>query len=331
MTDSDDLRRRGAIAAEARDWVERVLAHDGNAADEAAMLAWSRRDPQHAQALANAVAGQGRLLDLRDALRGDADVAAMLEAARMRLAGKRAPLRRRQFLIGAVAASAAGIALLRPPLDLWPSLGELGADYRTGTGERRTMQIAQGLAVELNTRTAMTRRDDDRAYRLKLIAGEVAVDARRLPRPAIVEGAAAIAAARDGQFSARLGDDGLCVTCLAGEVAVHAGTAPVVQLATGQRITLGGEAPAHVVAVDLNVAEAWRRGELIFNDRPLSEVVAEINRYRPGRIVLANADLSQRTVNAIFRIDRLESAPSQIRIVARATVTHLPGGIVLLS
>lgn len=333
MNDSDDNRKRGAIAEDARDWLERVLSHDASPEDEVAMLEWGNRSPEHARALAEAVRMHGRLLDVRDALQSDPETIAMLASARAGLqpARPRIQIGRRAFLTGAVAASAAGVMLVNPPLGLWPSLGELRADYRTGTGQRRTVQIASGLSVELNTRTALARREDARAYRLNLIAGEVAVDARQLMRPAIIETSLGEASTRDGKFSARLQEEGMCVTCFAGEVAVRAGEQPAMRLVRGQQTVLGKAATASIVPVDPDVANAWQRGELIFTDRPLSEVVAEINRYRSGRIILTNSELGTRTVNAIFRVDRLDNAPAQIRNVASATVTSLPGGIVLLS
>jgi transmembrane sensor len=83
--------------------------------------------------------------------------------------------------------------------------------------------------------------------------------------------------------------------------------------------------------VDLAQVDAWRRGLLIFSDEPLSQVVDEINRYRPGRIVLANRRLGGIPVNAVFQLDRMDRALSQIREVADARVTTLPGGVVMLS
>ena len=50
----------------------------------------------------------------------------------------------------AVAASAAYLAL-RPPLGLWPGIGELAADYRTARGEQRRLTLGDALDVQMNT------------------------------------------------------------------------------------------------------------------------------------------------------------------------------------
>jgi len=83
--------------------------------------------------------------------------------------------------------------------------------------------------------------------------------------------------------------------------------------------------------IDPDIAVAWRSGLLVFRHTPLSEVVAEINRYRPGKIVLMNADLGRRSVNARFRVDNVDEIMTLAERVFGATIRTLPGGIVLLS
>jgi len=330
--DSDNIPRIGDLDEIAHDLAERALAPDGSAEDAAALRAFAQQGAAHARAMADAVELHGRLQAACGALRTEPAIAATMAWAKgWREPPPQAVFGRRAFVTGAVAASAAGVATLYPPFGLWPTLDEMRADYRTGTGERRTVTIAQGLQVELNTRTAVARGSDDRAYRLRLISGEVAVDARRLARPAVIETRHGQASATDGQFSARLRDDGFCVTCSEGAIDVRAPDRPAIRLVRGQQVTVGGNDAPAVVPVDPAIADAWRRGALIFNGQPLTEVVGELNRYRAGRIVLTNGALGTRKVNGIFQLDRLGNAPVQIGNLTQAKVTNLPGGIALLS
>jgi transmembrane sensor len=86
-----------------------------------------------------------------------------------------------------------------------------------------------------------------------------------------------------------------------------------------------------VSGVDSGAVTAWRQGRLIFDLVPLAQVVAEINRYRPGKLILRNAALGQRLVKAEFSIATLNNAIDMIRDAYGARVTELPGNIVLLS
>ncbi|MEP9360985.1 FecR domain-containing protein [Sphingomonas sp. KR3-1] len=315
------------LAREAREWIDCVSAPEATRADTDAMLLWRARSPDHAEALRDAVRLHRRMRGARDAMRSEPAFAHLLQVAPP---AKKPVLARRAFLGGALAASVGGVLLVRPPLGLWPSFAELRADYRTAPGEQRTLQLAQGLSVELNTRTSVARRQDSAAHRLALISGEVAVDAARPGMPAVIETAAAEARSGEGRFSVRLADSGTCVTCFAGTVEVADRRTGRLQLDSGQQVVVGDAGLGAVAAVDTRQVEAWRRGELVFTDRPLGEVVEEINRYRSGRIILTNAALGRIPVNAVFRLGAMDRALAQIQAVSRASARHLPGGIVLL-
>ncbi|MFG3757292.1 hypothetical protein ACGE32_33645, partial [Klebsiella pneumoniae] len=85
-----------------------------------------------------------------------------------------------------------------------------------------------------------------------------------------------------------------------------------------------------VTAVDPTVVTAWRSGYLMFRKEPLDRVIAEVNRYRPGRIVLLDATLGRGLVTARFKLDRLDDVMIQVHEVFGARVRNLPGGVVLI-
>jgi transmembrane sensor len=64
---------------------------------------------------------------------------------------------------------------------------------------------------------------------------------------------------------------------------------------------------------------------------PLVDVIEEVNRYRPGRIVVTNSELGRRVVNGTFRRDQLETFIAQVQRLFGAKVTTLPAGLLLLS
>ena len=54
--------------------------------------------------------------------------------------------------------------------------------------------------------------------------------------------------------------------------------------------------------------EAWRSDRIIFQDVPLRRVLAELERYRRGRIILMDSSIGDIPVTAIFQTARTESA-----------------------
>jgi ferric-dicitrate binding protein FerR (iron transport regulator) len=70
---------------------------------------------------------------------------------------------------------------------------------------------------------------------------------------------------------------------------------------------------------------------LIYDNQPLADVVTDINRYRPGRIVITDHALGERRVHARFTLDQMADVATLIEDAYGAHATHLPGGWVLLS
>lgn len=330
MTEPADTPEPDPLLDEALDWVVRLKSGDATSDDIAALQRWRRQSPCHEEAFRNAArlwrhaAMAARELAEEESAAGAASQSPPPPSTLRRLAS------RRVFLGGALAASAAGYMVVHPPLGLWPSLGELSADYRTGKGERRKVALAPEVSLDLNTQTSVAVRSAQDALQIELISGE-AVVAADLPssRPLVVLAAGGRITAMEANFNARCIDGAVSVTCLDGAVDVQQGERSV-RLRKGEQVSYSVAGIAQSVAVDPSQVTAWRAGLLIFRGVPLAEVVDEINRYRPGRIIITNADLKRRVVDGIFRIDRLENLVAQVQHLFGARATSLPGGVVLL-
>ncbi|WP_165189853.1 FecR family protein [Caulobacter soli] len=328
MNGSDDSLDTRVRAEEALAWAFRLRSGEMTSDEVDALMRWRARTPANAEALSDAVRLRRRLVGVARKIARSAQTVPIEPST----SARRVVLGRRAFLGGAIAASAAGVVVMaaHPPLDLWPSLAELRSDYRTGIGERRVIAVAQGLSVELNTRTSLARYDDVGAFGFTLVEGEIAVDATRPDHAIAIRTAAGRVLGRDGRFVVRLVADATCVSCLAGKVSVLDRGRRATELSAGRQMTFGTRGDGRVALVDPVRVEAWRRGLLVFSGQPLSEVVEEINRYRPGRIVLANAALARFPITGTFQLARLDRAVAQIREVAGVHATGLPGGVVLL-
>jgi transmembrane sensor len=135
--------------------------------------------------------------------------------------------------------------------------------------------------------------------------------------------------ATDARFNVRYDDRGVCVTCLQGRVQVER-QAAVSPLLAGQQVMYSERGVGAPVIIDSTAVTAWKDGVVIFDATPIAEVVAEVNRYRRGRIILVNATLGRERLNARFRIENIDRVVGQIEQVFGARATILPGGITLL-
>jgi transmembrane sensor len=316
--EADTLRRQ------AKDWVVHVATGELTSGDLNALARWQAQSPRHAQAYAQA-------LQLWHALGAPLQEAASIRASTpaARTAGRL--LGRRAFLGGALAATAAatGVMIVHPPLDLWPSLAALAADYRTGVGEQRRITLTDQASIEMNTRTSLNIPGSaSNTDSIELIAGEAAVVAG--PEPLVVLAAQGRMAARDAQFTVRYDGADVQVTSLGGFVDVeYRGRNVTVQ--PREQVAYAGGRILPMTAIDPEVVAGWREGLLVFEDERLSRVIEEVNRYRAGRIILVNAALGERRVTARFKLARLDAVLTQFQEVFGAKVTPLAGGFVLLS
>ena len=316
-----------ALRRQAKDWVVHLSTGKVTEADLRALERWRAESPLHAQAYAQACQLWGMLGSPLQTAAYAAD-----KAATIRIPVIRRQIGRRAFLGGTLAASAAavaGIMVARPPLELWPALSELAADYRTGTGEQRKIELADRVSIDLNTRTSLNIRErTETADNFELIAGEAAVSAGQ--RPVVVHAAAGQVAASNAQFTVRCDGPEVRVACLAGTIEVGF-RGRMATLRPREQIVYAARDLGPIAAVVPEVVAAWRDGLLIFQDEPLTRVIEEVNRYRAGRIILMNAALGQRRVSARFKLDRLDAVLTQFQQVFGAKATPIGGGLVVLT
>jgi transmembrane sensor len=320
-----------AVGRQANDWVRRIAAGDMTHVDADALRRWCAARPEHAAAFASA---QRLWEGMRAATEiPPAPAPLSLAALKAEMDKRTAPrASRRAFFVGAGAAgiAAAGAALMAPPFGLWPSLGELRADYRTGTGERRQVALAGQVKIDLSTRTSIALRPASADAAVDLIDGETAVDTLQASLPFTMTAASGMIVARAARFDVRRTAAVVCVTCLAGEVRVaHAfGTA---NLSQGQQVTYDRRTMGVPVSLAADDVPEWREGFLRFRQARLTQVIDEINRYRPGRVVLLDDKVAEKPVSARFKIDDLDTAIAQIQEGFGLKSTTLPGGVVLLT
>lgn len=306
------------LQREGMDWIWLMASGKATEKDLVAMEQWKGRSSAHVEALANA-AKLWRLLSAQTAFEYKKPYFWQRPAMTRRMA------------VGGLATLLVGYGTIKPPLSMWPSVAELSSDYRTGTGEQRQITLQDGVSFRLNTRTSVSLRSRHSLPGLELISGQIALTAN-LPQArqfVVFAGKSRIWTSK-ANLDVRLDTTSTRVACLDGAAKVEAfGVAT--KLGPRQSVVLSAGGIGLPAPVDLELETAWRQGRLLFHDAPLREIVADINRYRPGRIVIVNAALAQRQFNAAFDIKHIGKVVSDLQRLSNASITRLPGGVVLLA
>ncbi|WP_434031362.1 FecR family protein [[Pseudomonas] boreopolis] len=330
MNPSDErIRTVSPLEREAYAWIALLTSGQATAADADALKAWCAISEEHRAAFAKAQ----RLW--RQIGSAGQDVANWKPLAAPGAArGRGGPLlRRRAFIGGALAAPAALVALAawRPPLGLWPSLDELRADYRTSTGERRQVQLAGRAVVEMDAQTSL-RVADGPVQAMELVAGRAGVRLSGARPFTIRAGNGCVVLDGDGaRVDVWRSGERVQVSCLAGTARVEHAGPHVLNLQARQQVAYTRDAIGGLVAVDPADVAAWQQGVLVFRQAALAQVVDELNRYRPGRVVILDDQVARQPVSGRFSVDDPDAVIEQLRLALNLDVHAYPGGVVLLA
>ncbi len=213
--------------------------------------------------------------------------------------------------------------------------------FETGIGERRTVRLDDGTRVELNTRTRLRVQFGGRRREVRIDeGGEAFFEVRPEPdRPFVVRTSHGQVRVLGTAFAVHARAERTRVTVSEGRVAVAAALAGAGAegraVGSGRRtsVSAGGRVAAPR-PVDPARALAWREGRLVYDDVRLDEMIEDLNRYMPGRIVIADDALAEQRVSAVLRItDRrttlralAEILPIEyVRVSDRLVVVHPVG------
>lgn len=335
VTDPNTTTTR--IDDQAAQWLVRLGAQDLDASEQAAFAAWLAV-PAHRAAYDRA-------------RRAWADMG-KLGHARARLLAEDSPRRsvvslgqRSARPMATVAALAACLLLLLTGAGLWSGsdpFDRLLADYATGPGETRTVVLPDGSRATLGPASALSLAYSDDARRVEVVAGvalfEVAPVADTRPAPFSARAERGSARALGTRFMVDTGGDGVEVTVIEHAVAVTLpaedgaadGTGQERRLEPGQAVHYDDQGLGTVRTVNVDHATAWRRHRLIFDKVPLSTVVETLNRYRHGRIVIADPGLASRSVSGVFDTTRLDEALGTITATLGIDAMSVPPVVTVL-
>ena len=109
------------------------------------------------------------------------------------------------------------------------------------------------------------------------------------------------------RFGVRCDDDGSTVSVFEHAVEVRCAARPdaVRRLEAGQQLHFSDTGLAGVLAMPAH-QDSWLRGMLVAADWPLQQLVAELARYRRGRLV-CDARVARRPVTGTYRLDDIDA------------------------
>lgn len=204
----------------------------------------------------------------------------------------------------------------------------LQADHLTATGERQQFNLNDGTQVVLNTDTALSSEGQEGKRSAHLYQGEAWFDVPGRARPLEVQAGPLVAHANGSTFTVRLLNGQTRVQVARGEVELQ-NARQTLNLPAGMGVNLDASGFGQPAPLHPDEDLAWLRGRLVFVDRPFKQVLAELSRYYPGWIVMANDALGERRITGNYNVQDPVAALRALAQVTAATLHELPAVMLL--
>lgn len=257
-------------------WQLSLDSGDGSAIEREEFAKWHAAAEEHARAWR-----QLGMLDQRFSVASGPARSALLQS--------RESIRRRVRKLGSGLASVVlvcGLALFVG--ERYLPLGYWLADQRTATGEQRTLRLADGTVINLNTHSALDVHFDEKQRRIILLEGEILIETgHNDARPFIVETREGSMRALGTRFLVKREEQGTRLSVLKSAVAAHPQSSPDEQiLGEGQQVLMRRDGLGPLLALNSG-ADAWTRGMLVVENARLGDLINELGRYRRGHLAVA--------------------------------------------
>lgn len=310
-----------ALAEQAAEWLVRLGSDNAaeRSAAQAGFEAWKAADARHAAAAAEIEFLLDRLQTMRgaDSSRGGgAGAGARPARVALNAVFAQSPRQRRtrQTRRAAVLTLALAVLVGVPAALTLDSHSPryFTADLRTGTGEWRSYTLQDGSTIALDSGSAVNLHFDRQRREVELVQGAIrVVVAKDAARPFVVDTPQGEMRALGTRFMVERGEQATTLSMLESKVAVRTATdaAHAVVVQAGQRVRITAAAVSPLEPIDANGADyAWQHHKLAVEDRPLSEVLAQLNRYRAGRLSYDAQQLAGIRVSAVLPLDDTDRA-----------------------
>ncbi|EJN10331.1 FecR domain-containing protein [Herbaspirillum sp. YR522] len=282
-------------------WGVRLRLRGGDAGDLQAFEAWRRADARHE-------AAWRRIETMQQDLQHMQAVPSQL-AGQVLAASARAALgRRRGAMKLMIAGAMVGAAAYAGRDSAWMQMAT--ADYSTGVGRRRTVQLDDGSELVLNTDTAVNVRYEASRRLIEVRRGEILVttgrDASALQRRAfMVSTDDGMMLAKGTRFLVRKEPGRTRLTVLEHAVELSSPEVHEAVLAqAGDSFYMSRRAIWRAAADNFDPV-AWTEGVIAAREMRMDQFVAELSRYRPG-LLRCDPEVAALPVSGVFQLHDTE-------------------------
>lgn len=196
---------------------------------------------------------------------------------------------------------------------------------KTAVGEQKTISLADGSVLHLNTDSYVEIDFQEQQRNIRLLSGEVHFEvAHDKTRPFVVAAGRNSVTAVGTAFNVELiSNDDLELLVTEGKVMVQDVNLPIptdvltkeveeahaIYMVSGEKARFSNDVAASVTTVSLDQVQralSWQQGMLVFEGEPLVEVLAEVSRYTSVEFDIADENLKDIRVAGFFKVGDID-------------------------
>lgn len=209
----------------------------------------------------------------------------------------------------------------------------LKADYSSALGERKTVKLADGSTVMLNTGSAIAVEIAGEQRMVELLQGEAYFDVKPDPnRPFIVRADRSTTRVLGTHFFVDRQTDGDRISVLSGRVEVSEPRRwkEALVLRDREAVTVYDNAIGQPQTMNSALSTSWIDGYLVYENETLENVMRQINRYHAGTVYFKDDDLRQIRINGRLKIRRSREMFDVLRHSMALKMTYLTDWLVIV-
>lgn len=225
------------------------------------------------------------------------------------------------------------------------------AIYSTDVGSQQVQSLSDGSKAYLNTDSIIETEFSDKSRVVRLLHGEAMFDVAHDPeRPFVVYVGDREVKAIGTKFIVRLTSENMIVTVTEGQVQLSRRNEvrspinvetnfrleqEVILLSKGQEVEVKGDntqsVPKAIDDDEMDQRVAWLDGQFLFKDKPLEQVIKEVSRYVPTRIIIDDPELRNVRISGRFEIGDTDALFEAIEVSFDVQVSYIDEKIIRLS
>ncbi len=185
------------------------------------------------------------------------------------------------------------------------------ADFSTGQGENRSINLADGSRVYLGPHSRLNIDYTDRYRGVKLLEGQAFFEvAKKVEHPFRVMANGTQISVLGTAFDVNLSNHQTAVKVKEGVVRVKPDFSTqedeILKKGDGISVATDGSYKRFIISTDY--VAAWREGRFVVNDRPAGEVIDTLRRYYNGIVLVHGEGLENQPVSGMYLLDKPDIA-----------------------